>query len=343
MKRDTYYDYIRAYAALFVFFTHKSFKLPGGSIGVDIFFCLSGLLITQILLRLPALSIGNLLKFIFRRWMRIFPLYLGTIIAAFFLMRTTERYSADALVASLPDLLTFISYPQLGFSIGVFWTLQIEFWFYVVFPFVFAVLYPSGYLPYAIGALICFSWVAKFTIGMREDLAPLSTLSYMDQLMYGAACALILKSKPAIADFFRSRWWFWGSLAVTFYIAQFVNFKGLYDVRWWLLTSIAAMICAVAILHHASNKKPLRDNFVAGLGRISFSIYLVHGLVIDYIPTGAMIPKLDTPICLAIVIAVSWLTERFIERPGILVSKAVARFQPRVVGRAGSIPASPMD
>jgi peptidoglycan/LPS O-acetylase OafA/YrhL len=96
-----------------------------------------------------------------------------------------------------------------------------------------------------------------------------------------------------------------------------------------MLTSFAAMICGVAILHHASNKTGLKDNFIAWLGRISFSIYLVHGIVIDYIPTGTMMPKIDTPACLAIVIAISWLTQRFIERPGIALSKAIARFEPR--------------
>lgn len=332
MKRDTYYDYIRAYAALLVFFTHKSYKLPGGSIGVDIFFCLSGFLITQILLHLPTLSFGNLLKFIFRRWMRIFPLYVAAIMAAFALMKLTDLYDADALLASLPKLLGFISYPQLGFGIGVLWTLQIEFWFYVIFPFAFAIFYPRGLLPWVIGLLICASWIAKFAIGMREDFAPLGMLSYMDQLMYGAVVALILKDRPSLAGVFRSRWWFWASLAVTFWIAQFVDFKGLYGPRWWLLTSLAGIICAVAVLHHASDKRGPKDNFIAWLGRISFSIYLVHGIVIDYIPTGTLVPKLDTPACLAIVIAISWLTERFIERPGIRFSKMVARFRPRNSG-----------
>jgi peptidoglycan/LPS O-acetylase OafA/YrhL len=343
MKRDAYYDYIRAYAALLVFFTHKSFKLPGGSIGVDIFFCLSGFLITEILLHLPALSVGNLLKFIFRRWMRIYPLYLASIVAAFLLMKLTGVYNPDTLVASLPRLLSFISYPQTGFATGVFWTLQIEFWFYVIFPFLFAFAYPRGLLPYVIGIVICISWIAKFLLGQHQDFAPLNTLSYMDQLMYGAICALISKDKPSIAGLFRSRWWFWGSLAVTFCIAQFVNFNGLYDPKWWLLTSLSAMICAIAILHRVANTTEFKDNFIAWLGRISFSIYLVHAIVIDYVPTGTMIPKLDTPTCLALVIAISWLTKRFIEGPGIALSKTIARFQPRTAGlTAATFPVSVM-
>jgi peptidoglycan/LPS O-acetylase OafA/YrhL len=47
--------------------------LRGGSIGVSIFSCLSGFLITRILLRLPELSILNVGKFIFRRFMRVWP------------------------------------------------------------------------------------------------------------------------------------------------------------------------------------------------------------------------------------------------------------------------------
>jgi peptidoglycan/LPS O-acetylase OafA/YrhL len=93
------------------------------------------------------------------------------------------------------------------------------------------------------------------------------------------------------------------------------------------LTSLAAMIGAIAILHHASNETELKDNLIAWLGRISFSIYLVHGIVIDYIPTGTLVPKIDTPACLAVVIAISWRTEHFIERPGIRFSKMVAKFR----------------
>jgi len=62
-RRDNYYDYIRALAALLVLFAHKG-QMPGGSIGVSIFFCLSGFLITQILIGLPSLTISNVAKFI---------------------------------------------------------------------------------------------------------------------------------------------------------------------------------------------------------------------------------------------------------------------------------------
>lgn len=73
-SRDNFYDCIRALAAALVFLTHDGAILPGGSIGVSIFFCLSGFLITRILLRLPELSIVNIAKFIFRRFMRVWPL-----------------------------------------------------------------------------------------------------------------------------------------------------------------------------------------------------------------------------------------------------------------------------
>jgi peptidoglycan/LPS O-acetylase OafA/YrhL len=89
-RRDNYYDYIRALAALLVLFAHKG-QMPGGSIGVSIFFCLSGFLITQILIGLPSLTISNVAKFIFRRWMRIYPLYVFTIGVTYLLMQAPNR------------------------------------------------------------------------------------------------------------------------------------------------------------------------------------------------------------------------------------------------------------
>jgi peptidoglycan/LPS O-acetylase OafA/YrhL len=86
----------------------------------------------------------------------------------------------------------------------------------------------------------------------------------------------------------------------------------------------------VAILHHAASPKMLNDNFIAWIGRISFSIYLVHAIVRDYLPANQIPDKLDTPSFIVVVLICSYLTERFIERPGILLAKTMAAFQPEV-------------
>jgi len=323
MKRETYYDYIRAFAALLVLFAHKG-KLPGGAIGVSIFFCLSGFLITRILMGLPELSFPNLAKFIFRRWMRIFPLYVAAILATYLLMRQFRPDLLGVFLSFVPGLLTFTSFtPDVGFSVAIFWTLQAEFWFYATFPFVFALCYPRGLLMPAAFALIGVSFWAKFSIPLvlAFSFTPLLTLIYLDQLMFGVICALLIGNKSSVIHLFRSRWWFWGALATTL-----VTSKLSHLTFWYYETSAAALLCAIAILHHAADPKELKDNFVAWLGRISFSIYLVHGVVRDYLPAKDIPDKLDTPSFILVVLVISHFTERFIERPGIRFSKAIARY-----------------
>jgi peptidoglycan/LPS O-acetylase OafA/YrhL len=328
MKRDTYYDYIRALAALLVLFEHKG-KMPGGSIGVSIFFCLSGFLITRILIGLPALSFGNIVKFIFRRWMRIFPLYISAIAATYLLMQQFRPELLNTFISFVPGMLTFTHYPaNVGFSIAVFWTLHAEFWFYVSFPFVFALTYRRGLLPFVIGALIFASVAAKIYVGHASASAftPWLTLIYLDQLMFGAICALLIAARSPIIDAFRSKWWFWGGLMINLAIGKFAHHLS-YDIFWYLETSLASALCAVAILHHSASPSDLKDNFIAWIGRISFSIYLVHGIVLDYFPAQKLPDILDTPSFVLTVLVVSYLTERFIERPGIRFSKAIAKFR----------------
>jgi peptidoglycan/LPS O-acetylase OafA/YrhL len=154
------------------------------------------------------------------------------------------------------------------------------------------------------------------------------TLIYLDQLMYGSVCALLLTKHPKAAELFRSKWWFWCGLTTNLAIAKLIEFHT-YDAKWYFLTSIASLICAIAILHHASDKTALKDGFVAWIGRISFSIYLSHGLVIDYLNTGEILPSADTPFALLVVILISFVTERYIERPGIRLSKMAAPFKAR--------------
>ena len=332
-ERDNYYDYIRALAALLVLFGHKG-KMPGGAIGVSIFFCLSGFLITQILIALPTLSLSNLTKFIFRRWMRIYPLYVAALGATYLLMHYYRPESLQEFTSELPGMLTFTHLPSwTGYVAAVGWTLHAEFWFYVCFPFIFAVTYRRGLLPLAIGLLIVASVLAKIFAGHGEPAKWLTgndqwlTVIYLDQLMYGALCAFLIARQSPVIQLFASRWWFWGTLLVSLAMGKLLPFKG-YDVYWYLKTSGAALLCAIAILHHAARPKMLNDNFIAWLGRISFSIYLVHAIVLDYLPAKEIPEKLDTPSFVLVVLILSFLTERFIERPGIWLSKTLAKFRP---------------
>lgn len=328
--RDTYFDYIRALAALLVLFGHKG-KMPGGFIGVSIFFCLSGFLITRILIGLPDLSLANLGKFIFRRWMRIFPLYLAAIIATYFLMREFRPDSLETFRAFIPGMLTFTSYPSnVGFSAAIFWTLHAEFWFYVTFPFVFAVCYPRNLMMPVAVALIAASIVAKASLGhvAASAFTPWLTVIYLDQLMFGCICALLISRQSGLIAAFKSKWWFWSALTINILIGKLAHYR-LFDALWYFETSGAALLCAVAIMHHAASPSDLKNNFIAWVGRISFSIYLVHGIVLDYLPADKIPDKLDTPSFVLIVLALSALTERFIERPGIRLSKALAKFRPR--------------
>jgi peptidoglycan/LPS O-acetylase OafA/YrhL len=329
--RDNYYDYIRALAVLLVLFGHKG-KMPGGAIGVSIFFCLSGFLITQILIGLPALSPSNLAKFVFRRWMRIYPLYVVALGATYLLMRNYRPQSLDEFTSALPGMLTFTHLPgSTGFATAVAWTLHAEFWFYVFFPFVVALTYRRGLLPLAIGVLIAISFLAKIFAGHSEPAKWLIgndqwlTVIYLDQLMYGAICALLIAKKSPLIERFASKWWFWGGLLVTIAMGKLLKIAS-YDVHSYWKTSTAALLCAVAILHHAANPKMLNDNFIAWIGRISFSIYLVHAVVLDYLPADRIPDKLDTPSFVVVVLICAFLTERFVERPGIRLAKGLAKY-----------------
>ena len=331
-RRDNYYDYIRALAALLVFFAHKG-QMPGGSIGVSIFFCLSGFLITQILIGLPSLTISNVARFIFRRWMRIYPLYVFTIGVTYLLMQHYRPESLSDFASALPGMLTFTSNTAswTGFAAGVGWTLHAEFWFYVFFPIIFMLTYKRGLLPLTIGFLIVASILSKIFAGAGEPAKwPTGndqwlTVIYLDQLMYGVICAFLIARHSSFVKLFSSKWWVWGGLIIILAMAKLWPFKAL-DVYWYLRSSGAALLCAVAILHHEANPKTSKDNFIAWIGRISFSIYLVHAIVLDYVPTGALLPKLDTPLMVAIILALSWLTEKYVERPGIRLSKWLAPF-----------------
>ncbi len=149
-------DGLRTFAVLAVAYAHwipanYHFNLPLGLAAVEMFFVLSGFLITGILLRCreslahkegTRLSVVN--NFYLRRFLRIFPLYYLVLIIIFILNVPSAR---EAIVWTTTYLSNFYFYAQGKFSpfIGHLWSLAVEEQFYLVWPWLIIFL-PNRWL-----------------------------------------------------------------------------------------------------------------------------------------------------------------------------------------------------
>ncbi len=340
--RDNFYDCIRALAASLVFAVHYPGLLLGGSIGVSIFFCLSGFLITRILLRLPSLSIANIAKFIFRRFMRVWPMMAFQIFLTLALLAAFAPGDVAIYAAALGRLLTFTGGPGkwVGGAPAILWTLQAEFWFYVFYPFVLMVVGTKRTLWVALAG-ICLSWYFKFGFGHGTPvLGPFAfSVTYLDQLMYGAICACLIENGSDTAKvIFRVRVAALWLPLIGILTLSTLAFKG-YDWTWYAETSAAALLTAPMILHQWA--RPLTGDYepLATIGRASYSIYLLHPLVLEYFFPHAFPAALEFFVRCGALIGFSLLTYRYIELPFISLSKRVARMDgsiraPRVAASA---------
>jgi len=129
-------DGIRGFAVIIIIFHHFNYAnmqyfAGRGFLGVDIFFALSGFLITQILLSYREKGIG-LRKFYLRRIARLFPiLFASVILLTFFFRKDLEFADRTPAIASILYIKNFFPWD------GIFapmWSLSAEEQFYLIFP-----------------------------------------------------------------------------------------------------------------------------------------------------------------------------------------------------------------
>jgi peptidoglycan/LPS O-acetylase OafA/YrhL len=350
MDRNHFLDCIRVLAVFLVLAVHAQVLL-GGAVGVSIFFCLSGYLIATILLQIDP-SPANLGKFVFRRFMRISPLLWFQILLAVILTAVEAPENLTNYLHSVPGLLTFTSdFATLGYvgmSRAVLWTLQAEFWFYALMAMIVLVAGRNA-LPWSALGGIAVAWFAKFYVGFGHQavygpiyphvLYPLlNTIVYLDQLMIGVLCALVVqRGRPFMSAFISSRvFGLWIPIAAVLVLST-LRFKG-WGPGWYFATSGAAYFTAVMILHQWA--RPLKGDYepLATLGRISFSIYLMHAVIFDFVSWHIFHFSLQVLFVTALTIVVSMGTYLWIEQPFVLWSKRVAKYE-KAVPNLAEVPA----
>lgn len=154
-------DGLRAIAVISVIIFHINPSwLPSGFLGVDIFFVLSGFLITSIIYREMSEGVFSFKKFYIRRIKRILPLFFVVLLVGLcvcwyvFLPQDIARVT-DSAIASVMFLANRFFARQRGgyFDIGSnempflhIWSLSIEEQFYFVFPFVLLLIFKLPFL-----------------------------------------------------------------------------------------------------------------------------------------------------------------------------------------------------
>jgi peptidoglycan/LPS O-acetylase OafA/YrhL len=309
--RIEYLDWLRAVAAGFVVVGHaQNWLLRGGAIGVSVFFVLSGYLIASILLRDGMMTAANIAKFIVRRIGRIYPMYILQIAVMTAFLAAAYRDQFDILIGALPGLFYFTTDPpqNVGYGIAVLWTLLLEFWFYVTFPFLLWGMLLTGWLFSCLVAAIAVSVAAKiFAFGG-------ATLQFYDHFLIGALCAAAVKFRKVPAMFGSPK-----LLAAAFcalLLMAEIPYPGSRGPVWFAESLTTAALTGIAIIAGHSRAPTVSLPWLAFLGRISYSTYLMHAVILDlFVLGGHRMTVGRTAIYLPIVIGVSSLTYLTIEQP----------------------------
>ena len=314
---------LRALAVLLVI-AHHAFPgvVSGGFFGVDIFFVISGYIITQILMRDQNKSLGELLiDFYARRIRRILPSALlviaGTTLFSYGLLGsiTGADTARDAFYATL--FLANIHFNSLAidyFTSGLpqpilqhYWSLAIEEQFYLVWPLLFALSmrFRKAALLALFISLASFTWSIS-EIASGSGLAYFSTLTRVWELGVGAALALTKKR-------FSSNLIGYLSLTSLFFLSiiftpatEFPGFPAL------LVVSLTALLLLFGCENRMLKSRPL-----IYLGNISFLLYLVHWPVLQihkiYIGRDANLS--ETVLLIVFIFVLSALLHKYFENP----------------------------
>ena len=322
-------DGLRAIAVLPVILFHAGFSMfSGGFIGVDVFFVLSGFLITSILIE--ELEGGNfsLARFYERRARRILPALFVVLLACLpfawmWMLPTVLRSFSDTLAA----VVLFVSNNSLQQQSGYFdasaefnpllhtWSLAVEEQFYVVFPLLLLVLWKLGRsrVAWAVAGLTVLSLLLS-EYGRRHFPADnfYFSPSRAWELLVGSLCAFLIVGKQL-----RSSTWFSAAgmllilYAIVFYERR-TPFPGVYAVAPVLGTALILLFSAKTAVARILSATPL-----VWVGLISYSAYLWHQPLFAFARLRSLTepsPWLMAGLSIASM-ALAYLTWQYVEQP----------------------------
>ncbi len=319
-------DGVRAFCVLLVIGNHMHEKLPpvvAGALGVDVFFVLSGFLITTLLLREKERYGSVSLKgFYARRAFRILPVYFVVLLLYFpiiWLTRDLARW--HELKAGLPYLVTFTQEfrpATAGNVYGQTWSLGYEEKFYLIWPLLVLLLYPFRgrriFILLLIGVALLFlpamasrAYGGLFLGSLLGVLLDRSTGSRLQQL------------------FPRINTWLALCLSVAAYFLV-----GFHKIPILIFSAMVTVFVATLVLRRSVIQRFLALPWIVNCGKRSYAMYLVHVLALNGVVRIAQKLRADVwfvvlPLTFAVSYIVATMLYYLVEKPSIERGRAISK------------------
>jgi peptidoglycan/LPS O-acetylase OafA/YrhL len=340
-------DGLRALSVIAVILYHAGIDwIPGGFIGVEVFFVVSGFLITSLMIDEQHVSgTVSLKQFWIRRARRLLPALFTMLIASLVAVTFFAKDSApDFRQDVLPALGYFSNWWQIYFvdtpyfaanslpMLRHLWSLAVEEQWYVLWPIAFVFVLGNKRIPRWISALVIGLLAAAVMVGTalaftaddetRINFLYLSTITRSSGLLLGAALACIWYPwKKTVVRFAKVRSVFadvlaLGALATIGYICAFIHVadEQLYLGGLAAATVASAVIVAVVVRSGKSLvKRALSFPLLVEIGRRSYGLYLWHWPI--FVVTGARLSSIRLAYALTATVIINEFVYQFIETP----------------------------
>ncbi len=330
-------DGLRAIAVFAVIFFHLKidfldwFKFNGGFIGVDVFFVISGFLISSIVFSEMEKKKFSIKNFYNRRARRILPIFIlvGFLSSIFsfnlFLPGDLLEFS-HSLISGIFFSSNFFFWQNTGYFFADnelkplihTWSLSVEEQFYILFPIFILICF--RYFKQLITPLLVIVLIISLVLahiessdGSAGSFFLLPTRAW--ELISGILCTIILKKDVYLPRLLRESLSFIGLAFIIFSILIFeeeMTHPGFITLIPVLGTMLIIIFCNENIFFY----KFLGNKFLVFNGLISYSLYMWHQPIISFLSYTGEINSFSTKISIIFyLIIISFLSWKFIEVP----------------------------
>ncbi len=349
-------DGLRAIAVLVVIAFHAfPEKIKGGFIGVDIFFVISGFLISSIIFQDLGNNRFNIVEFYIRRVRRIFPslilvLIFSFVLGWFTLLQDEYQQLGKHIAAGASFISNFVLWKEVGYFDNAtetkpllhLWSLGIEEQFYLLWPVVALLAWKRSF---NLLTIILVVWISSFVLNVEyassnRVLAFFSPQTRFWELFSGAIIAWFATLRPKAHQKYEkclNRW-----LVRIIYsqkndsenitlantratLGALLLMTGLLTINresafpgWWALLPISGTVLLITAGMQAwINRTILSNQNLVWIGLLSFPLYLWHWPLLSF--TRIIFSETPPPLVRGGIILLSflfaWLTYHLVEKP----------------------------